>query len=86
MRGRKRGLAAVLARFGLTFAPFAPSSGVPPTQRTGSWTAHRCSQGGRSLWSFTTYETNFIPYVILGGMTLVILVFIMVLLKRRDQV
>ncbi len=49
-------------------------------------TAQLASDSLNGAWSFTTYETNFIPYVILGGMTLVILVFIMVLLKRRDQV
>lgn len=37
-------------------------------------------------WSFTTYESAFIPYAVLWGMTFSILMLILVVLKRRDRV
>jgi ABC-type multidrug transport system ATPase subunit/pSer/pThr/pTyr-binding forkhead associated (FHA) protein len=37
-------------------------------------------------WSFTTYEEFFIPYAALGGMTLILLVLLLIILKRRDPV
>jgi ABC-type multidrug transport system ATPase subunit/pSer/pThr/pTyr-binding forkhead associated (FHA) protein len=49
-------------------------------------TAQLASDGLNGAWAFTTYETVFIPYVVLSAMTLVILVFIMAILRRRDQV
>ncbi len=49
-------------------------------------TAQLASDSLNGAWAFTSYETSFIPYAILGSMTLVILVFIMALLKRRDRV
>jgi hypothetical protein len=40
----------------------------------------------QGAWSFTTYETNWIPFAVLGGMTVAILIFLCVILKRRDPV
>jgi ABC-type multidrug transport system ATPase subunit/pSer/pThr/pTyr-binding forkhead associated (FHA) protein len=37
-------------------------------------------------WSFTTYETTWIPYAVLGAMTFTLLIAILVLLKQRDPV
>lgn len=49
-------------------------------------TAQLSSSDLGGAWSFTSYEMPWIPYAALGGMTLVILIFICVLLKRRDPV
>ena len=57
-----------------------------------------CGLGGRCIdpvfgptqsnfyWSFTTYEQTWLPFVVLMGMTLALLVTLMVVLKRRDPV
>jgi hypothetical protein len=37
-------------------------------------------------WGFTTYETVWIPYGVLGGSTLLLLVVLCLILKRRDPV
>jgi ABC-type multidrug transport system ATPase subunit/pSer/pThr/pTyr-binding forkhead associated (FHA) protein len=37
-------------------------------------------------WSFTTWEESFIPYAALGGMTILLLVMLTIILKRRDPV
>ena len=37
-------------------------------------------------WGFTTYDQTWIPYAVLGGMTVVLVVVVCVLLKRRDPV
>ncbi len=37
-------------------------------------------------WGFTTYDQTWIPYAILGGMTVFLVVVVSILLKRRDPV
>jgi hypothetical protein len=37
-------------------------------------------------WAFTTYETTWLPFAVLGGMTMVELVVLCIILKRRDPV
>ena len=37
-------------------------------------------------WGFTTYDQTWLPYVVLGGMTVALVVVVAVLLKRRDPV
>ncbi len=37
-------------------------------------------------WGFTTYEMTWLPFAVLGGSTLVLLVLLCVILKRRDPV
>jgi ABC-type multidrug transport system ATPase subunit len=37
-------------------------------------------------WGFTSYDQTWMPYAVLGGMTVGILMLLMVLLKRRDPV
>jgi ABC-type multidrug transport system ATPase subunit/pSer/pThr/pTyr-binding forkhead associated (FHA) protein len=49
-------------------------------------TAQMASDSLNGAWSFATYETIFLPYAALGGMTLLLLIVIMVTLKRRDRV
>jgi ABC-type multidrug transport system ATPase subunit/pSer/pThr/pTyr-binding forkhead associated (FHA) protein len=42
------------------------------------------TQGG--AWNFTTYDQQWLPYAVLGGMTLFLLILLTVFLKRRDPV
>jgi hypothetical protein len=37
-------------------------------------------------WGFTTYDQPWIPYAVLGGTTVFLIVIVSVLLKRRDPV
>lgn len=37
-------------------------------------------------WGFTTYETNWLPFAVLGGMTVLLFVFLCMIIKRRDPV
>lgn len=37
-------------------------------------------------WAFTTYETSWLPFAVLGGMTMVELIVLCIILKRRDPV
>ncbi len=37
-------------------------------------------------WGFTTYDTPWIPFAVLGGSAFVILILLMIILKRRDPV
>jgi ABC-type multidrug transport system ATPase subunit/pSer/pThr/pTyr-binding forkhead associated (FHA) protein len=37
-------------------------------------------------WGFTTYETTWLPFAVLGGFTLTLIVALIVILKRRDPV
>ena len=37
-------------------------------------------------WGFTTYEMTWLPFTVMGGFTLVLLVLLCVILKRRDPV
>jgi hypothetical protein len=37
-------------------------------------------------WGFADFEYVYIPYLVLGGMTLVALIFMLIVLKRRDSV
>jgi len=37
-------------------------------------------------WSFTTYDQRWLPYAVLGGMTVALVAIVCVLLKRRDPV
>ncbi|RYE80284.1 MAG: ATP-binding cassette domain-containing protein, partial [Myxococcales bacterium] len=37
-------------------------------------------------WAFTQYEHNWVPFAALGGMTVVLIVMLLFLLKRRDPV
>jgi hypothetical protein len=37
-------------------------------------------------WGFTTYDQTWIPYAVLGGMTVFLVLVVCVLLKRRDPV
>ncbi|MFO0593167.1 MAG: FHA domain-containing protein [Polyangiaceae bacterium] len=37
-------------------------------------------------WGFTTYDTPWIPFAVLGGTAISILILLMILLKRRDPV
>jgi len=37
-------------------------------------------------WSFTHYEMTWLPFAVMGGSTLVLLVLLCVILKRRDPV
>lgn len=37
-------------------------------------------------WGFTTYEMTWLPFAVLGGSTLLLLVLLCVILKRRDPV
>jgi hypothetical protein len=48
--------------------------------------AQMASDGFQGAWGFTTYESIWIPYSILGGMMLFLLVSLCVVLKRRDPV
>jgi ABC-type multidrug transport system ATPase subunit/pSer/pThr/pTyr-binding forkhead associated (FHA) protein len=49
-------------------------------------TAQMASDTLGGAWSFTTYEDMFVPYAVLGGMTLSLIFAILVILKRRDPV
>jgi hypothetical protein len=40
----------------------------------------------QGAWGFTTHETTWIPFAVLGGMTLAILITVCLVLKRRDPV
>jgi hypothetical protein len=37
-------------------------------------------------WGFTTYDQSWIPYAVLGGMTVSLVLVVSILLKRRDPV
>jgi hypothetical protein len=37
-------------------------------------------------WGFTTYDQTWLPYAVLGAMTVFLIVGVSVLLKRRDPV
>ncbi len=48
--------------------------------------AQMASDSQAGSWGFTTYDEKWVPYAVLGGMTLVIFVAMCVFLKRRDPV
>ena len=37
-------------------------------------------------WAFTSYETTWIPFAVLGGITVGIVIVMLMALKRRDPV
>lgn len=47
-------------------------------------TAQMASDSLTGAWSFTTYETQIVPYAALGAMTLALFLGILVLLRKRD--
>jgi ABC-type multidrug transport system ATPase subunit/pSer/pThr/pTyr-binding forkhead associated (FHA) protein len=49
-------------------------------------TAQLASDQLTGAWAFTTYETAWIPYAVLGGMTFFLLLTVLIILKRRDPV
>ncbi|MCA9619102.1 MAG: FHA domain-containing protein [Myxococcales bacterium] len=49
-------------------------------------TAQMASDTLTGGWSFTTYETPWAPYAVLGGMTFFVMLTILIILKRRDPV
>lgn len=49
-------------------------------------TAQMASDQLTGAWSFTTYEDQWIPYAVLGGMCLLTMIAILIILKRRDPV
>ena len=49
-------------------------------------TAQLASDSLNGAWGFTSYETMWLPYAVLAVMSVVVLVFILVLLKRRDRI
>jgi ABC-type multidrug transport system ATPase subunit len=49
-------------------------------------TAQMASDQLKGAWAFTSYETTWMPYAVLGLMTLGLLLVILVTLKRRDPV
>ena len=44
------------------------------------------SDSYNGAWSFTTYEDIWMPFAVLGGMTLGLMLFLLIVLKRRDPV
>jgi ABC-type multidrug transport system ATPase subunit/pSer/pThr/pTyr-binding forkhead associated (FHA) protein len=48
--------------------------------------AQMASENQVGAWGFGTYDQNWIPYVVLGGITVGLVVMLTVLLKRRDPV
>lgn len=49
-------------------------------------TAQLASDELNGAWAFTNYETAYLPYAVLGAMTLTTLIAIMAILKRRDRI
>jgi ABC-type multidrug transport system ATPase subunit/predicted component of type VI protein secretion system len=49
-------------------------------------TAQLASDQLNGAWSFTTYETTWIPFAVLGGITVGIVLLMLMALKRRDPV
>jgi len=49
-------------------------------------TAQMASDSYNGAWSFTTYEDIWMPFAVLGGMTLGLMLFLLIVLKRRDPV
>jgi ABC-type multidrug transport system ATPase subunit/pSer/pThr/pTyr-binding forkhead associated (FHA) protein len=49
-------------------------------------TAQLASDQLNGAWAFTSYETPYLPYAVLGAMTLTTLTIVMVILKRRDRI
>jgi hypothetical protein len=49
-------------------------------------TAQVASDTLSGAWSFTTYEDKFVPFAVLLGMTFMLIITILVILKRRDPV
>jgi hypothetical protein len=37
-------------------------------------------------WEFTTYESRWVPFAVLGGTTLALVFALCIILKRRDPV
>jgi ABC transport system ATP-binding/permease protein len=48
--------------------------------------AQMASDTQMGAWGFTTYDQTWIPYAVLGGMTVGLVIVVSVLLKRRDPV
>jgi ABC-type multidrug transport system ATPase subunit/pSer/pThr/pTyr-binding forkhead associated (FHA) protein len=66
-----------------------PASSAPDFIDAGHFqcaTAQVAAENYPGAWGFTTYETTWMPYAVLGGMTLGLLVILMIVLKRRDPV
>lgn len=49
-------------------------------------TAQLAADNYKASWGFTTYEQTFLPYAVLGGMTVLFVVLLCLILKRRDPV
>ena len=49
-------------------------------------TAQLASDSLTGAWGFTDYDQTWIPFAVLGGMSVVFLVIVMMILKRRDRV
>ena len=49
-------------------------------------TAQMAADNYQGAWAFTTYDQTFMPFAVMTGMTLLLLVTLMVVLKRRDPV
>ncbi len=48
--------------------------------------AQMASDTQMGAWGFTTYDQTWLPYAVLGGMTVLLVVVVSILLKRRDPV
>ncbi|RLB62088.1 MAG: hypothetical protein DRI90_09870 [Deltaproteobacteria bacterium] len=49
-------------------------------------TAQMASDSYNGAWAFTTYEDSWIPFAVLGGMTVGLMIVLLMVLKRRDPV
>jgi hypothetical protein len=48
--------------------------------------AQMASDSYQGAWGFTTYDQPYIPFLVLSGMTFVMLIALCIFLKRRDPV
>ena len=49
-------------------------------------TAQLASDSINGAWGFVNYDQLALPFIVLGGMSLVFLIMVMIILKRRDPV
>jgi hypothetical protein len=49
-------------------------------------TAQLASDDLNGAWAFTTYESVWLPYAVLGGLTVTLLIVMCIILRRRDPV
>ena len=66
-----------------------PVSSAPDFIENGHFqcaTAQIAADAYPGSWGFTTYEQQWMPFAVLGGMTLLLVIVLCVVLKRRDPV